>query len=92
EYNIYTVEENYITQIVNLSRPNDNSKYNISSVTSFDIQKGDIQTRQVNTWWGGSKAEKYRTLTVTETTQKYENNQASGTGTSKSYKREEIVK
>lgn len=92
EYNVTTVEENYITQIVNLTRPDDNSKFNINSVTSFDIQKGDIQTRQVGTWWGGTRSEKYRILTVTETTQQYKNNEDTGTSTSKTYTSEEIIK
>ncbi len=87
-----TVEQNYITQIVNLTRPDGDGNFNINSVTSFNTQKGDIQSRQVGTWWGGTRTEKYRTLTVTETTQGYKNNQASGAATSKTYTREEIVK
>lgn len=92
-YNIFTVEENYITQVVNLSRSDvDNGEFNINSVTSFNIDKGDVQSRTVKTWWGGSKTEKYRTLNVTETTQSYKNNSPSGKSTSKTYTREEIIK
>lgn len=91
-YNIMTVKQNYITQITHMSRANDGQQFNISSVTNFDIQKGDIQTRSVNTWWGGSREEKYRSLTVTETTQLYKNNEPSGEGTRQTYTREEIVK
>lgn len=91
-YNIMTVEQNYITQITHMSRANDSQQFNISSVTTFDIQKGDVQTRSVGTWWGGTRQEKFRTLTVTETTQTYENNEASGAATRSTYTREEIVK
>lgn len=92
EYNIMTVEENYITQVVNMSRPNNKSEYGISSVTTFDIGKGDIQSRKVSTWYGGTKTEKYRTLTVTETTQTYKDNKPSGSAKTETYTREEIIK
>jgi hypothetical protein len=39
-----------------------------------------------------TRTEKYRTLNVTETTQKYSNNSPSGKSSSKSYTREEIIK
>ena len=93
-FNLISVEQNYITRIVNMSRNSgdDDNQYNINSVTTFDIQKGEIQTRKESTWYGGEKTVKYRTLTVTETTQNYKNNQASGDATSKTYTREEVVK
>jgi hypothetical protein len=91
-FNIMTVEQNYITQIVNLTRPDGDGSFNIKSVTTFDIQKSDVQSREVDTWWGGTKTEKYKTLTVTETTQSYKNNQASGAATSKTYTKDEIIK
>lgn len=92
DFNIMTVEENYITQIVNLNRTDSDGQFNINSVTNFDISKGDVQTRTVKTWWGGSRTEKYRTLSITETTQGYKNNTASGKSTSKTYTKEEIIK
>ncbi|MCG3165623.1 MAG: hypothetical protein POELPBGB_01391 [Bacteroidia bacterium] len=92
EYNILTVEENYITRVINLTRPNDESQFNINSVTKFDIQKGEIQTRNVKTFWGGNKVEKFRSLQVTETTETYKNNQPTGQTSSKTYTTEEIVK
>jgi RHS repeat-associated protein len=90
-FNIMTVEQNYITQIVNLTRSDGNGQFNINSVTTFNIQKGDVQTREVGTWWGGTRTEKYRTLTVTETSQQYKNNEATGSSTSKTYTREEVI-
>ena len=77
-FNIMTVEQNYMTQIVNLTRSNGEGKFNIHSVTSFNILKGNIQLRQVETFWGGTKKIKYRILTVTETMQLYKDNQAFG--------------
>lgn len=92
EYSVISVEENYITQIVNLSRVNDEGQFNISSVTNFDITKGEVKTRDVDTWWGGTKQESYRELTVTETTETYKDNKATGEKTSKTYTSEEVVK
>jgi RHS repeat-associated protein len=66
-FNIVTVEENYITQSVNLTRTGGSEQYNINSVTTFSIEKGDVQSRTVKTWWGGTRTENYRTLDVTET-------------------------
>jgi len=91
-FNFITVEQNYITQIVNMTRPDGDGKYNINSVTKFDIQKGNVQTRSVKTWWGGTRQEQFRTLTVTETTETYKDNQSTGQSTSKTYTTEEIVK
>jgi len=90
EFNIVSVAQNYVTQIVNMQRNGD--EYNINSVTDFSIKIDEVQTRQEKTWWGGTKDVKFRTLTVTETTQHYENNQKSGSATSKTYTTEEIVK
>ena len=91
-FNIMTVEENYITQIVNLERTSRDGKFNINSVTSFDIEKGDVQSRTVKTWWGGSRTEKYRILNVTETIQQYKNNQAIGEKQVRKYTTEEVIK
>ena len=91
-FNIVSVDENYITQSVNLTRTDKSGKYNINSVTTFDIEKGDVQYRNVKTWWGGTRTEKYRELKVTETTQYYENNQPTDRKEVKSYTREERVK
>lgn len=92
EYNILSVEENYITQITKLTRSDGDSKFNIESTTSFDIQKGDIQSRTIRTWYGGTKTEKYRTLSITETTETYKDNKATGNKTTKKYTRDEIIK
>ncbi len=91
EFNIMKVEENYITQIVNLSRPDGDGEFNISTVVDFDIKKGEVQTRTKKNWLGQTKTERYRVLTVTETTQQYENNEARGEATSRTYEREQIV-
>jgi RHS repeat-associated protein len=91
-FNIVTVDENYITQSVNLTRTGGSDKYNINSVTSFSIEKGNVQSRTVKTWWGGTRTEKYRTLDVTETTQYYKNNQATDNEEVKRYTREERVR
>ena len=91
-FNIMTVDENYITQIVNLDRPSRDGKFNINSVISFDIEKGDIQIRTVKTWWGGSRTEKYRILNVIETIQQYKNNQAIGEKQVRKYITEEVIK
>jgi RHS repeat-associated protein len=88
-FNIMTVTENRITQIVNLTRGSSKEKYNINSITTFDIIVGGIQSRQKRTWWGGTKTEQYRTLNITETIQ---NNQSNGNKTVKTYQTEEIVK
>jgi RHS repeat-associated protein len=89
-FNIVTVDENYVTQSVNLTRTGGSDKYNINSVTSFNIEKGDVQTRTEKTWWGGTRTEKYRTLNVTETTRYYKNNQATDKEEVKRYTREEV--
>ena len=51
-----------------------------------------MKTRDVDTWWGGTKQESYRELTVTETTETYKDNKATGEKTSKTYTSEEVVK
>lgn len=86
-FNLISVEQNYITKIVNLTRDgsDDDNDYSINSVTTFDTKVGEIQTRTGST-------EKYRILTVTETTQSYKDNKPSGENTSKTYTKEETVK
>jgi hypothetical protein len=91
-FNIITVTENRVTQTINLTRGSGKDKYNINSITSFDISIGDIQSRQKRTWWGGTKTEQYRMLNVTETIQNYKNNQPNGNPTVKTYQTKEIVK
>ena len=92
EYNIMTVEQNYITQIVNLKRSSSDGDFNIYSVSNFSIEKGATQTRTVKSWFGLiSKKENYRTLSVTETIQKYIHNKPSGNSVTKKYNKEEII-
>lgn len=55
EFNIITVIENRITQIVNLTRGSGKEDYNINSVTSLNISVGEELTRQIETWWGGTE-------------------------------------
>lgn len=90
-FNIYTVEQNYITRVVSLSRESGGEEYEIEKVTSFDIRKGAIQSREVQTWWGGTRKERFRVLTVSETTQEYTNNEPNGNCTYTTYRREEIL-
>jgi RHS repeat-associated protein len=90
-FNLISVEENVITKIVNMTRnsSDDDNQYNINSVTTLDTKVGDIQTRNVKGLFG-MKEEKYRSIEVTETTQKYENNKAKGDASVKITKREKI--
>lgn len=94
-YNVITVEDNAISQVVELNL-NSNDEFDINSVTTFEVGKGDVQTRTVTEkgWFGTEKevTEKFRTLNVTETTQNYSNNQPTGQATTKTYQREEIIK
>ncbi len=78
EYNIMKVEDNYITQIVNLRRSDKSDQFNINQVSTFNIIKGEVHTRKIKTWWGSEKIEKYRNLLVTENIQLYSNNKAEG--------------
>ena len=49
DFNIITVAENRITQIVNLNRMSSEEQYDVNTVTTFDIKVGDIQSRQKTT-------------------------------------------
>jgi|GEM_PF-5929227 len=90
-FDVIEVQDNYISKSATLIR-GENEEFNIESVTSFTIEKGDIQTRTKKTWWGGTKTIKYRTLNVTESTQHYKNNKDSGYAIVKNYQTEEIIK
>lgn len=91
-FNVVGVEENYITSIVNLSAKG-KSNYNINSVTTFGIEKGEIQTRTKSSFFGLiTTEEQFRTLNVTETTTIYNNNQVTDNITTKEYQIEEIIK
>jgi len=87
DYDIYSVTDNYISQMVHLSRKNDNSEFNISAVTKFDIQKSEVKTTNEKNWLGKTKKVHFQILTVTETIQKYENNKPVGDPTTNIYKR-----
>jgi RHS repeat-associated protein len=88
-FNIVNVEDNMITQISNLQLNKESGEYELSSTTSFDIQKGEVKTEEKKTLFGGTKTVKYREVTVTETIQKYENNQAVGDPSKRVIKRRE---
>jgi hypothetical protein len=88
-FNIVNVEDNMITQISNLQLNKESGEYELSSTTSFDIQKGEVKTEEKKTLFGGTKTVKYREVTVTETIQKYENNQAVGDTSKRVIKRRE---
>lgn len=93
-FNLISVEQNYITKIVNLTRnsSDDDNDFSVNSVTTFDIQKGDIKYREVAGEVPYTKTmQKYRTLTVTETTQNYKDNKASGKATSQTYTKDEVI-
>jgi len=88
---IVSVEDNMINQVINLER-NEDDNFDVKSVTSFDVEKGDVKTREKKVFFGlVTKTEKYRELNVTETTQNYRNNRADGNAVVKKYKREEII-
>ena len=89
QFNVISVEDNYVTQSINLQR-NDNGEFEVASVTNFQTEKGDVQTQTKKTLFGGEKTVKYRTLNVTETTTTYNNGKASTT--TKTYKRRENIK
>ena len=92
-FNIITVEKNYVTQIVNLTRGGRKDEYNINSVTTFDVNESEVQTRWVPTDGAqiGIRQEKYKTIDVKETTTEYKNNQPTGNVTTKTYTREIII-
>jgi len=82
------VVDNYVTGIVNLSM-NDSGNYEVDSVTSFSIEKGEIKSREVSTFFGlFTRNEQYRELNVQETTQNFQTGEAQ----TKNYITEEIIK
>ena len=92
-FNIISVEKNYITQMVKMTRDpwDDDNEYSISSVTTFDTEKSDLKMRKTSVLGILVSVEIFRTLTVTETVQKYENNKPSGNPTTTTYTREQII-
>jgi RHS repeat-associated protein len=91
EFNIMNVEENYITRIVNFKKSESKNTYSINSVTEFDIEKSEIKERNVKTWWGGNKIERYRTLNVTETTTYYKDGKETSNVSTKTYQKEQTI-
>lgn len=92
-FKIISVEQNYITQIVQMVRDpsDDDNEYSVSSVTTFDTEKGEVKSRDIYFLGVFMYTEKYRELTVTETVQNYENNEATGSPTVTTYTVEEII-
>ncbi len=91
EYNIITVEENYVKKIINMKRTDGKSEYNINSVTGFEIQIGEEKTRIIANWWG-IKEEKYQILNVIETTRIYKDNKPTSEVKTRVYTSEQIIK
>ena len=89
---IVSVESNYVTKITDLSR-NTDGQFDVTHVTSFQVEQGEIQTREVKGGFLGlfTKTQRYRQLTVTETTQSYKDNSPDGDSTSRTYTVEEII-
>ena len=85
-FNIITVKDNVVSQIVNMTK--NNGKFNINSVTTFECEFGDIQSRKK---LFGLWTEKFRTITVKETTQQYLNEKPYGQPIYKTYQREQIL-
>ncbi len=83
-YNVISVEDNYISQVINLSRNGDDN-FEVNSITNFSVEKGDVVTKQTKR---GEKS--YRTLTVTETTRTFRNGQVDTS--ERTYTRRERVK
>ena len=90
-FNIINVENNYISQIIHFERDNGKDLFDIVSITSFHIDKGNIQTRNVKTILGKTIEQRYRILKVTEYIQKYKDNEPFGEPTVREYEKEEIV-
>ena len=89
QFNVVSVEDNYVTQTVNLQR-NDDDKFEVASITNFETEKGEVQTETKKTWWGGTKTVKYRNLSVTETTTNFESGRAVSTSERTYTRREDI--
>jgi RHS repeat-associated protein len=88
---ILSVEDNMINQVINLGR-NSNDEFDIESITSFSVEKGEVKTREKKMFFGLiTTTEKYRQLNVTETTQNYQNNKANGGAEVSTYSREEVI-
>lgn len=93
-FNVFTVTDNYITGAINLTRSGeDGSKFNINSVTTYSITKGEVKTREVSKFFGLIKRQQtYRELTTVATTVKYKNNKATNKTSTTTYNSEEIIK
>ncbi|MBQ7490653.1 MAG: hypothetical protein IJT51_09090 [Bacteroidales bacterium] len=85
-FNIITVKDNVISQIVNMTK--NNGEFNINSVTTFECEFGDIQSRKKSF---GLWTEKFRAITVKGTTQKYLNGKPYGHPIYKTYQCEQIL-
>ena len=85
-FNIITVKNNVISQIVNMTR-NSDGEYDINSITTFECKFSKIKSKQ--NWLMLSV--NYRTISVKETTQRYKNGQPYGEPTVKTYQSEQIL-
>lgn len=86
-FNIITITDNVISQIVNMTRT-DNGEYDINSVTTFQCEFGPEKSRKT---FFGLNTERYRTISVKETIQQYKNGQPYGQPTVKTYESEQIL-
>lgn len=91
EFNIINVENNYISQIIHFERDNGKDLFDIVSITSFYVDRGDMQTRNVKTTIGKTIEQRYRILKVTEYIQNYKDNKPYGEPIIREYEKEEIV-
>ena len=90
-FNIISVEKNYISQIIHFERGKGEELFNIVCITSFHVDKGEMQTRKVKTILGKTIEERYRILKVTEFIQNYKDNQPYGEPIIREYEKEEII-
>ena len=90
-FNIINVEKNYISQIIHFERDRGEELFNIVSITSFHVDKGVLQTRNVKNAIGKTIEQRYRVLKVTEYKQNYQDNEPYGEPVIREYEKEEIV-
>jgi len=90
-FNIISVENNYISQIIHFERDKGEDSFNIVSITSFHIDKGEMKTRYVKTITGRIIKQEYRILKVTESIQNYKDNKPYGKPIKREYEKEEII-
>ena len=91
EFNIINVENNYISQIIHFERDNGKDLFDIVSITSFYVDRGDMQTWNVKTTMGKTIEQRYRILKDTEYIQNYKDNEPYGEPIIREYEKEEIV-